>query len=637
MIRLIDAVTLAHTKLRTHKIRTGITIGTAGILFGLILACIFIVQGVLDSVNRFGEEGLNGRALLTISRSDTSFNVYDKLGDSEFIAKVETRHAEVIAKKQASAKKYNVPYDAAVEDTSPITIDPKTKAKSIEPSDMRHETVTDVASGYREKEYKPFDIEGYLTPYKTARILPNNSRIQGADGASFTYMKDGKEQSLVSLQQQLQSQSQDPKLSIVNQSIADPFIEKNSTYDPTSGEIPVILPFEQAEKALGLKKLEGTATTKDKYDRLQTVKSRLGEITAAFCYRNIASQQLVSMAQSQREDMSKNERDSQYRAPALVYKAIDPTACGAVEVEKDTRTLAEKQQADRFVQYQKEIGEYVGEPQQFKVTVRAVGLSGATPGGASVSTVSDTVQSLLASWLGYGEWVIPVGLLREVPEKYRPADLFIIEETMKLEKIGDLMGFESYLVEFDDPQEARAAMKRSGYGAAGQSEISAYPYGSGMLVIEDFKDMFAKVVWWAMIIIGGVAIIILGSMIGRTVSEGRRESAVFRAIGARRSDIGAIYGMYTLLLSLRVVLFAVILGAAVALTVELLFWEETTLGARFAYAAVDTTKEFHLFSVTSPYVAVVLGGIVIVGMVASIIPIIRSARRNPIKDMRDDT
>ena len=39
MIRLIDAMTLAYTKLRTHKIRTGLTVGVAGILFGLILAC----------------------------------------------------------------------------------------------------------------------------------------------------------------------------------------------------------------------------------------------------------------------------------------------------------------------------------------------------------------------------------------------------------------------------------------------------------------------------------------------------------------------------------------------------------------------------------------------------------------------
>ena len=46
MIRLIDAMTLAYTKLRTHKIRTGLTIGVAGILFGLILAVIMVAQGV---------------------------------------------------------------------------------------------------------------------------------------------------------------------------------------------------------------------------------------------------------------------------------------------------------------------------------------------------------------------------------------------------------------------------------------------------------------------------------------------------------------------------------------------------------------------------------------------------------------
>jgi len=85
------------------------------------------------------------------------------------------------------------------------------------------------------------------------------------------------------------------------------------------------------------------------------------------------------------------------------------------------------------------------------------------------------------------------------------------------------------------------------------------------------------------------------------------------------------------------VVFAAVLALVLALTVELLFWHDATLGARFAYAASDTTREFHLFSLNSPYLLAIGGVIITAGLVASIIPILLGARRSPIKDMRDDT
>ena len=53
MIRSFDALVLAHTKLRVHKIRTGMAIGIAGLLFGLMGAVIIIVQGIFVSVDNF--------------------------------------------------------------------------------------------------------------------------------------------------------------------------------------------------------------------------------------------------------------------------------------------------------------------------------------------------------------------------------------------------------------------------------------------------------------------------------------------------------------------------------------------------------------------------------------------------------
>ena len=79
------------------------------------------------------------------------------------------------------------------------------------------------------------------------------------------------------------------------------------------------------------------------------------------------------------------------------------------------------------------------------------------------------------------------------------------------------------------------------------------------------------------------------------------------------------------------------LGGIIALAVEFLGSESATVGARLAYAANDTSLEFHLFSAMSWHVPMIIAAIVVAGMLASVIPIARSARRNPINDMRDDT
>jgi ABC-type antimicrobial peptide transport system permease subunit len=263
-------------------------------------------------------------------------------------------------------------------------------------------------------------------------------------------------------------------------------------------------------------------------------------------------------------------------------------------------------------------------------------MSSDTPGESSMSSVGELVNGLLGSSLGYGIWAIPADMLADVPEQYRPGAVFQtaeLEDGTKMEQ-QFAMGF---LVEFDDKDEARALLMKSGQGNSNSLiTTSVVPFGSGALVVDELRNYFNSFMFWSLLIVGTVAAVILGGIIGRTVSEGRRESAVFRAIGAKRSDIAGIYGVYALLLSARVALFAFVLGAFMALVVEFLYAREATVAAKVTYAATDTTAEFHLFGVGSIYVLTIIGIILVVGMLGAIIPIIRNARRNPINDMRDE-
>lgn len=640
MIRFIDAVTLAHTKLRTHRVRTGLSVGIAGILFGLILAVIMVAQGVLDSVERFSTEGLGSRMIMMVTHySSESFELSAYLEDKAFIAEVEQNHRDFVAKKTALAKKYNIAYEAKLEDPSPIETDPTTKQKRVMESMLEDVHVRAVTEKWRAAAVKPFDIKAYLSPYKSATVLPDNHVVQPTTG-QLVYMRDGKERTSQDEQEKnMMMGSEDPQLTLASGVMTKPFV--TTSFDAKKGEIPVIIPFRQAEKLLGLKSLPKNSTNEQRLERLREVRKRVSEITVSYCYRNTASAQLLAAAVQQREEIDRNKGNAEYTAPSLQYAKPTEDNCGAVTVSKDTRTAAEKQQAEKQTAYEKELGTFGGDPVQQKIVVRGVGISGDTPDGTA-GTASEMVMGMLRSWLGYYDamFVIPADLLKQLPADQRPDTLFHLEGAGTDRQINPIGSMETHFVEFTDIEEARAVRMRANpqniSGTGDDGYVYVQQYGSSSLLVDEMKTMLQRVLLWSLAIVGGIALIILASIIGRTVSEGRRESAVFRAIGARRADIGGIYGMYAFLLSVRVVVFSVVLGAVLALTVELLYWQDATMGARLAYAAAETTKEFHLFGIGSWYMPLILGAIIAVSLLASVIPILLGARRNPIRDMRNE-
>lgn len=636
MIRLRDSTILAHTKLRTHKVRTGITIGVAGILFGLIFGGVFVAQGIFESVERFSSEGLANRSIVAIGKYNHNFfNAYDNAAEEGFVEEVKQAHEERVNLKTAAAKKYGIDYDAKSEDPSPIEIDKDTGKERVSETALGSGLVKSIVDKRRAAVYEPFDIKAFLKPYTSATILKGNKRVQPSDGL-FLPMEEGKEKTIEDRQEQFRYQmggNDVPTVQVLNETITKPFIIKQDTVQ--EGELPGIVSFRYAEKLLGLEPLGRDSTNGEKLARLQEVRGRVGDITASFCYRNEASQLLLGQAIAQQAEIERNKTNAAYVMPSLLYALPAEDSCGPVMIAEDTRTQAEKQAAANLEAYQKEIGTHPGEPEQHKVVLRAIGLSGDAPGAEMSSGVSDMVVGLLSSWLYYGAtWSIPADLLEQAPAELRPEALFALDPSGNGGNKNDIFNMDEYMVEFGDKDEARHALQRSELASGG---VSVMPFGSGMLVIDQLKQWFLIGLMYALAIVGGVALITLASLIGRMVSDGRRESAVFRAIGAKRIDIGSIYGMYALLLSLRVALFALAVGLTVSLVVEFWLSADATIGARLAYAAVDVSKGFHFIGFGSWYIPAMLGIIVVTGLLASVIPIFLGSRRNPINDMRDDT
>lgn len=630
----IDVLILARTKLRTHKIRTGIIVTIAGLVFGLIIAVMVMLSGVFASIDRFGQIGLNNRVLLTATSSKYPyFNPYDHINDPNFINQVDEEYKTQTEKIKQVAKKYSIEYDAA-SNPSPVTVDQKTKAKSISESELGNPIVQKVSDKLAAEKFTPLDFDKLMSKYSGYVKRGKLTSISPITG-SFEEMKEGKEdyKDKKSRQDSFTQPGESPvQLTTLDQSVSDPFIV-DKDFDYTKGEIPVIVPFAQAEKALGLKKLSKSASVREQRDRLKYVREHVKDVKVSFCYRNSASQSLVSSAKSQQKELLKNVNNKDYVKPSVIYNDFT-NDCSAITVKSDTRTPAEKKLDENREAYEKELDMYAGDPVQYKVVVRGVGISGDVDYSQMTFSMKSFVVQMLNTNLGYGTWTIPSGMLAKVAPADRPNEVFAPFKEKSSNSINDNSSiYEPYIVEFTDKDQARKFYKDF---SDGSGDVYVTPFGSGTLLLDDLRRGVSDVLKWVLLIVGFVAVLILWGIIGRTVADSKRESAVFRAIGATRLDIANIYGLYVLLLALRIVIFSLLLGFALALAFDLWTTDTATVAAQLAYAAVDTNAQFHMIGFPVNQLSIIVGVIVLAALVASIIPILLGARRNPIKDMRDE-
>lgn len=632
MINIIDASMLASTKLRTRKVRTSITVAISGILFGLLIAGVTIVQGVFSSAERFSEQGLGDRFIMTVSEDGSvQYDDIDKFTRrADIIAIFEKEHTELVEQKTAEAKRLGIEYSPEFDDPSPVTKEPDTGEKYVDTysSANSEQNVARLRELMPEKE--KFDIKKIAGPYNP--ISYPSSTIPLEQG--MIHMKDGHEptQKDINNYSSAYPSKQNPYvLALSDSSIMKPFV--SAKFDGSKGEIPVVIPYSDAEKLLGLTPLSNTTSATERLSRLYEVRDRIGEVTTSFCYRNDSSRELLEQARAIEKDIKLNQSKPDFVMPTLRYKLPVEDSCGAVEVASDTRSLAEKQYADNLIIFHKKFNNYQ-DPDQHKIVVRGVGITPDMKSAYSGGTTSSLAASLLSS---YAEvyWSIPRDLLDSVDQQYKPSIIFNRDISSVDSSMSPLSGS---LVEFGNFQDAQGFYKKYGcsFGSCGSGGAIANPYGSSSLILAEARGFFDTAVRYAVIFVSVFAMIILAGTIGRTIADGRKESAVFRAIGAKRSDLMGIYGVYTLLLAFRVTMFALVLGLLLAWLLDIWQWQNATAGAQLAFGALDKSIEFHFFDIWTPYILLISGSVLVAALLAMIAPILRAMRRDPIQDMRDD-
>lgn len=650
MIKLADTLQLATTKLKTRKVRLIVTVVITSLLFACLAFLASVTDGVIRSLNDFGKEGYGGRYF--VMANPTTYNFMPD--DQELIDHFKPIQRDLVVQKKAAAKKLNLTYDETTDTSLPLTnYKGDTTIYLNYGSDLIMKELAKRNDSIQGTDYASFQnlatSSGSIATYRS--MIPggmgSSYGFSGSSGA-LSVILNGKER--ITSQKDLYAGGMpsgvDTIMSmgwrVAESELIKPFIlPGQTTATADDGTIPIIAPFSAAEEILGLKALPQTATASQKLERLVQVRKQIAGKTAELCYRNNTSSSLLSQALEQQKEIDANKTNKDYIKPSLIYQQPQ-TACGAVTAKTDTRSSDEKKQAVAQQAFDKQFGQYI-EPDQGTIRIRIVGLSPDITTDANISAGA-ILSNLLSSSLGQG-WVSPNDAVAANP-------LAIKALGGTVETLGH--GSLAYYAEFKNLAATKAFIKHQTCSSGAFYDQASYikgiegcitqgkpfnvsAYGNNAGAIDEFKTGIWKVSRIAILAIMAIAALIMMGNVGKIIADGRRETAVFRALGAKRFDIAQIYLTYAILISLCIAVCAVVLGSIGAYVLSAHFSPNMSVAAVITYNAVDVDKQFLLFGFNAFYVLCITGLVILTGLISASIPLLTNMRRNPIRDMRDDS
>lgn len=637
MIRVRDALTLSVTKLKTRRIRLAVMTIVSGLFFVLLVFASFIFTGVMNSIDRFSQEGLGDRYIVKVeSIDDPDFGLYD---NKEVIAEAKKADKKLVADKTATAKKLGIEYDPTTE-TLAVTKD-ENDYESVQ--ELPH--VAPILRKYRIERSKAFfeALEKASQQYNAVArhngvvLYGQTSGGPTLDSPTVIPLKNNKE---ITLNDQSYGQQGFSTivngLTVLDDNVLNSFLLDNQNLAIGKDKsVPVVAPFSAVEEAIGLAPLSVKATSAEKLARLQEVRTRGAGVTFQVCIRNTASVDRQNQAITQADEIKKNKGNKDYIMPELILVTADKP-CRDVVVSKDVRTADTK----AFDLKQEKLAEQFGSgtPAQRLLRFRVAGITPDINMESGGFDIGSLVSSLVTSNLGSG-WYVPLSAGGALPEyktqidaigkiaTYQDQILLEFEDAAQTKQFIDEQTCEPNYASFDDP-----------YGVCRQNGkyFLINSYGSNSVALSQARKWFNDAFIRAALVIAALSAITMMGTVGKVIADSRRETAVFRAIGAKRLDIALIYVLYTLLLGCIIALFAFIGGFLLAQFVDMKYSSDVTVDALTIFNAQDLSLRFDVAQFNPMQMLQLLVIILAAAFVSAIIPLINNLKRNPIKDMRDE-
>ncbi|QJU10060.1 ABC transporter permease [Candidatus Saccharibacteria bacterium oral taxon 488] len=648
MLRITDSLRLAGTKLRVRRIRLSITVVVSGLLFAALLAGLTMLMGAQRSVEEFDRGSLNNRYLV----AQTAIRPNNIEFTSNLTARAEAERTQMIKDKQALAARLGLPYDPKSE--PPIMQSfpdspPYPNNQSIIVQRLIRQETAKLPRLTADAQWQFARTHGAIRQFSIQSIAANgmlNYMERGIESFDDKRQQNNQPTPLEEFKQQFGS------ITAIDQSLLGGYLLAGASAKPS--EIPLIIRYQDAEVLLGLKPLDKNAGNDMQLARLKELRQKAGQLTFSACYRNPASQELLQTAKQQIQAAANQAKkpSADYVKPDREYAIPPADSCAAPTVVKDNRSAEAKRTEANQRQFDQTFGSTQSEPAQAKFTFRVVGLM-PDDMKATQSDIGSFLQQFLSTRLSH-TWIMPRGSMTTAAQT-------ALESTIQTATNNDQGGANRdetlAIYEFSDPNKARSYLAAASCGeGAAQPEpaeasktqksnksiclphyvVFASPTGSNSLVNYDAMERLKPIIMWTFIGVTIIAAFILLIIISRTIADSRKESAVFRALGATRLDISQIYFVYTMIVALLTALFSITAGLIVVYIADNMFASQITATLRIAMTPKDLATTFHFWTMDWMVIGAVALSIIAAAVLACLIPLIRNTRRNPIKDMRDE-
>ncbi|HVQ43499.1 MAG TPA: ABC transporter permease [Candidatus Saccharimonadia bacterium] len=630
MLGFRDTFVLATTKLRVHRLRLAVTILVAGLLFTSLVAGSLVVRGTTQSLETFSGDGLLHRFITNII---TPFN-YDTYSDPRYVARTAQLDTIRLAAQSAAAKRLGLEFD------------PKTAAKGVsEPGGPSGTTksinINEPTARQAFLELTPDtmqqNIAGIAKKYHATATYESTSlgfSAIGPDQYGFSIITGGQEQRS---ENPGFNAGQDPILSFQNllsafdNNLLKPFLLPGVSLDAPAGKpVPILAPIGGAEKLLTIKPLSSKASAKAQIQRLDEIRTRSKDLVFDVCYRNKAALDLLRTATQQTNEIVSHKTDSTYQKPSLIYAPTNLT-CQPTHIASDTRTAAERTQAAKEDQFAREFGAEA--PITQRLSFRIVGI---LPNPGTLASASGP-QALLAGFvttsLGEG-WFTSREAATANP----------VLGPIVSDRVNKLAGIRNLYLEFANRTDQKHFIDDKNCNPENGNPASCTkdnkflitPFGNPLASLYEIGQKLNTFFQIAIGIVALVSAIILVGTIGKVIADSRKETSVFRAVGAKRLDIAQIYLLYAGMLASLAFGVALILGLLVGWYLESHYSPGLSAEAVLSFNTRDLTKTFHVIGFNLGDMAIICAFIITIALASAIVPILANLRRNPIKDMREE-
>lgn len=652
MIRLRYALILANTKLKSKRVLLFVSIIVSSILFAVLIAGIIIFTGAQKSAVSFVQKANDGvyRVEVNPVLPDSIYS-YQRPLSIDTINTLRKEQKDYYAQLEAKYRAAGLTYDTSQEVS---VLKPASYFSATTPEDQRYDINNDSPVVAYDQHLK---IEAYITSAKNK--VSDLKRIGDTYGASGYYasgqsislsipnmmlLVNGKEDFSdtdfkggdLSSYGYSTNAIHNGSYQLEDEALLQRYLLPNVSSEKISG-IPVIVSAQELSSLFGKEKSipSEPSDPEAKSAWLKTIQNSFANYNYTACYRNNTELQMIQKIQRDYADAVNNKDNKDYIAPSLQYN-LPTDACGDITVKNDTRTAAEKATDTKAIEDQKKLGTYIA-PDHKLLTFRVVGVFNARHYSSYTADISSYLQNLLSADSTSFSAYIPQQMYDSLPTAMK----FITEQPTTGFQLGDLAnaGLSAHILNFKTIDQARSFMNNETCPSSDtgcKKLFTASPYGSNYLILDEIGKLFNKFMLYALPVVLAIAAIIIWFTMVRVMSENRKETAVYRAMGAKRIDIMIIYMIYGMTIAFRIAVVSIVLGTALAYTVNYIYEPQLTATATAAFGVVSDSTKFSLFDVSSPYVLIVISAIFVVSFVAMLQPLIRSVRRSPIKDMRSE-